>query len=49
LSLEERLASRHELWQDSTQQAHAMRNEFFRLMGERRRARGMPEPVRRFG
>jgi hypothetical protein len=49
LSLEERLALRRDMWQDATQQADAMRNEFFRLLSERRKLRGLPEPVRRFG
>src|SRR5687767_6025939 len=49
LSLEERLALRRDMWEDATQQAHAMRAEFSRLMNERRKARGLPEPFRRFG
>lgn len=49
LSLEERLSVRRDMWQDATQQAHAMRSEFFRLLSERRRLRGLPEMVRRFG
>ena len=44
LSVEERLALRRDMWQDATQQAHAMRAEFYRLMSERRKARGLPEP-----
>lgn len=47
LSLEDRLASRRELWEDATQQALAMRIEFARLTSERRKERGIPEPVRR--
>jgi hypothetical protein len=49
MSLEERLALRRSAWHDATQQALAMRQEFLRLVGERRQARGLPEPIRRSG
>jgi hypothetical protein len=49
LPLEERLASRREMWTDATPQAYAMRTEFMRLLAERRKQRGIPEPVRRWG
>ncbi len=50
MSLDERLSLRRDMWEDATPQSHAMRNEFLRLMNERRQQRGMPEPVfRRWG
>jgi hypothetical protein len=49
LSIEERLALRRDMWEDTTLQAHAMRSEFLRLVNERRKERGLPEPVRRYG
>ncbi len=49
LSLEERLAARRDMWEDATMRAHAMRYELYRLMGERRKVRGLPEMMRRWG
>lgn len=46
-TFEERLTSRRDLWEDATAQASAMRMEFTRMINERRKERGIPEPVYR--
>jgi hypothetical protein len=50
MTVEERLALRRDMWEDSTPQAIAMRSEFQRLMDQRRQERGLPPPMyRRYG